>query len=315
MIKGIGIKFRKAGKIYFFKPMEEKLLIGDKVIVETSKGIEMGEVASLITKPINPEIEVTMRDIIRKATSEDMKQVEENKEAAKEAYALCKEKIRDHGLDMKLSFCEYTFDKHKLLFYFTADNRIDFRELVKDLASIFKTRIELRQIGVRDETKMMGGLGMCGRELCCASYMREFAPVSIKMAKDQNLSLNPTKISGMCGRLMCCLNNEEETYKYLTANLPSIGKQVTTLSGVTGEVKSVDILRQRVSILIEENDEKTLEEFSIEELGIGEKGCGCKAKHSGCGCKGGCGDHTDKKKEEPEHLRSKHKQKKKEKEV
>lgn len=287
MIRAIGIKFRPAGKIYFFKPFEnESLEIGDKVIVETSKGVELGEVSNFVEDVPSAELEESMKDIIRKATAEDIKQVKSNQILAKEAYQLCRLKIREHGLDMKLSTCEYTFDRNKLLFYFTADDRIDFRELVKDLASAFKTRIELRQIGVRDETKLMGGLGMCGRELCCASYMREFSPVSIKMAKDQNLSLNPTKISGMCGRLMCCLNNEEETYRHLTANLPSVGKPIKTKSGVEGIVKSVDILRQRVHIVVEVDDEKTIEEYPVEELEVTKVKGGCcrSGGHGECNC-------------------------------
>lgn len=290
MIKAVGIKFRPAGKIYFFKPIDNvDLAIKDKVIVETTKGVELGEVSSFVEEIKSPEIEESMKDIIRKATLEDIEQSKYNQVLAKEAYQLCRKKIREHGLDMKLSTCEYTFDRNKLLFYFTADDRIDFRELVKDLAGAFKTRIELRQIGVRDETKLMGGLGMCGRELCCASYMREFSPVSIKMAKDQNLSLNPAKISGMCGRLMCCLNNEEETYRYLTANLPSVGKPIRTKSGVEGIVKSVDILRQRVHIVVEVDDAKTIEEYPVEELEVSQPKGGCcqsGGHKGGCNCQG-----------------------------
>ena len=207
-----------------------------------------------------------LKPVIRVATEEDTKTVERNREREKSAYKTCQEKIEKHGLEMKLVQAEYTFDNNKLLFYFTADGRIDFRELVKDLASVFRTRIELRQIGVRDETKMLGGIGICGRELCCCSYLSDFVPVSIKMAKEQNLSLNPTKISGVCGRLMCCLKNEEETYEYLNSRLPGVGDSVTTASGEVGEVQSVNVLRQKVKVLIEVDDEKELHEYDVDEL-------------------------------------------------
>ena len=189
-----------------------------------------------------------------------------NREKEKEAFKICLEKIAKHKLDMKLVEAEYTFDNNKLLFYFTADGRIDFRELVKDLAAVFRTRIELRQIGVRDETKIMGGIGICGRELCCHSYLSEFVPVSIKMAKEQNLSLNPTKISGVCGRLMCCLKNEEETYEYLNSRLPNVGDYVTTDDGLKGEVSSVSVLRQMVKVLVEVDDEKEIRDYSVDQL-------------------------------------------------
>ena len=207
-----------------------------------------------------------MKSVIRIATDEDKRTVEENHQKEKEAFKICQEKIRKHNLDMKLIDAEYTFDNNKMLFYFTADGRIDFRELVKDLAAVFKTRIELRQIGVRDETKILGGIGICGRPLCCHTYLSEFAPVSIKMAKEQNLSLNPTKISGVCGRLMCCLKNEQETYEYLNRKLPGVGDIVTLPDGMKGEVSGVNVLRQLVKVLVDVNDEKEMRECPVEEL-------------------------------------------------
>ena len=213
MTKVIGVRFRTAGKIYFFAPGKYKIHAGDKVIVETARGVEFGSVVSGIREVEDEKIQQPLKPVIRIATADDIRREEKNREKEKEAFEICLEKIRKHGLEMKLIDAEYTFDNNKVLFYFTADGRIDFRELVKDLASVFRTRIELRQIGVRDETKIRGGIGICGRELCCHTYLSEFAPVSIKMAKEQNLSLNPTKISGVCGRLMCCLTNEEQTYE------------------------------------------------------------------------------------------------------
>ena len=208
-----------------------------------------------------------LKAIIRVATPEDDERELKNREKEKEAFKICLEKIAKHNLDMKLIKAEYTFDNNKVLFYFTADGRIDFRELVKDLAAVFKTRIELRQIGVRDETKILGGIGSCGRPLCCATFLPEFNPVSIKMAKEQNLSLNPTKISGVCGRLMCCLKNEQDTYEELNSHLPNVGDSVTTPDKLVGEVSSVNVLRQRVKVLItHDNDEKELKEYPVEEL-------------------------------------------------
>ena len=207
-----------------------------------------------------------MKPVLRIATERDDEQEANNKKKEKEAFKICLEKIRKHGLEMKLIDAEYTFDNNKVLFYFTADGRIDFRELVKDLASVFKTRIELRQIGVRDETKILGGIGICGRELCCHSHLSEFIPVSIKMAKEQNLSLNPTKISGVCGRLMCCLKHEEETYEELNRRLPNVGDRVTTDDGFKGEVHSVNVLRQLVKVLIDVDNEKELREYKVEQL-------------------------------------------------
>ena len=237
MTRVIGVRFRPAGKIYYFAPGKFHIRQGDKVIVETARGIEFGTVVTGPKEVKDEEVMQPLKSVIRIATEEDKRAEEKNREKEKEAFEICLEKIRKHNLDMKLINAEYTFDNNKVLFYFTADGRIDFRELVKDLAAVFRTRIELRQIGVRDETKIRGGIGICGRPLCCHTYLSEFAPVSIKMAKEQNLSLNPTKISGVCGRLMCCLTNEEETYEELNSRLPAIGDTVTTNEGLKGEVQ------------------------------------------------------------------------------
>lgn len=267
MTKVIGVRFRQAGKIYFFAPGKLHIKKGDKVIVETARGVEYGSVAVGIKEVPDEEIMQPLKSVIRIATEEDKKNEEKNREKEKEAYDICLEKIRKHNLEMKLINAEYTFDNNKVLFYFTADGRIDFRELVKDLAAVFRTRIELRQIGVRDETKTRGGIGVCGRPLCCHTYLSEFAPVSIKMAKEQNLSLNPTKISGVCGRLMCCLTNEEETYEELNSHLPAIGDHVTTREGLKGEVQSVSVLRQLVKVVVTlDDDEKEIREYKVGEL-------------------------------------------------
>ncbi len=271
MIKVISVRFRTGGKIYFFDPLEFEIKKGQHVIVETARGMEYGLVVSDIREVEEERVVQPLKPVIRVATPADDKQNAENLEKKKEAYEICLEKIRKHELDMKLVDAEYTFDNNKVLFYFTADGRIDFRELVKDLAAVFKTRIELRQIGVRDEIKIMGGIGVCGRVLCCHSYLSEFVPVSIKMAKEQNLSLNPTKISGVCGRLMCCLKNEEETYEELNRKLPNVGDSVTTEDGLKGEVHSVNVLRQRIKVLIEEGDEKELKEYHVDELTFKKK--------------------------------------------
>ena len=218
-------------------------------------------------KELEPDQVVqTLKPVIRVATPEDEKIEAKNHQKEKEAFKICLGKIQKHKMEMKLVDAEYTFDNNKLLFYFTADGRIDFRELVKDLASVFRTRIELRQIGVRDETKILGGIGICGRPLCCNTFLAEFAPVSIKMAKEQNLSLNPSKISGVCGRLMCCLKNEEETYEYLNSRLPHVGDHVTTDDRLKGEVHSVNVLRQTVKVLVEVDDEKEIKEYKVEQL-------------------------------------------------
>jgi cell fate regulator YaaT (PSP1 superfamily) len=266
MTKIVGVRFRTAGKIYYFGPKDQPLKQGDQVIVETARGVEMGTVAMEPVEMPDEEVVQPLKDILRTATPEDIKRVEKNREKEKEAMKICKEKIQKHGLEMKLVDAEYTFDNNKLLFYFTADGRVDFRELVKDLASVFRTRIELRQIGVRDETKLMGGLGICGRPLCCTTYLTDFVPVSIKMAKEQNLSLNPTKISGVCGRLMCCLKNEQETYEYLNSKLPGIGDNVTAPGGIRGQVKSVNVLLQTVKIVVEEDDTKEEKEYPVSQL-------------------------------------------------
>lgn len=271
MIRIIGVRFRKAGKIYFFSPADYDVRQGQHVIVETARGIEYGSVV-LGPKDVEEERVVQpLKSVIRIATPEDDEQELRNKEKEKKAAEICLEKIRKHGLEMKLIGTEYTFDNNKVLFYFTADGRIDFRELVKDLASVFKTRIELRQIGVRDETKVLGGISICGRPLCCSSYLSDFVPVSIKMAKEQNLSLNPAKISGVCGRLMCCLKNEEEAYEYLNSKLPNVGEFVTTNDGLKGEVSSVNVLKQVVKVIVDVNDEKEIREYKINELKFKKK--------------------------------------------
>ena len=267
MVKVIGVRFRVAGKIYFFSPGKLEIRQGDNVIVETARGVEFGRVVSGPKEVPDDEVIQPLKSVIRIATEQDHKTEEKNREKEKEAFKICLEKIRKHGLDMKLIDAEYTFDNNKVLFYFTADGRIDFRELVKDLAAVFRTRIELRQIGVRDETKIRGGIGICGRPLCCSTYLSEFAAVSIKMAKEQNLSLNPSKISGVCGRLMCCLTNEEETYEELNSQLPSVGDTVTTSDGLTGTVHSLSVLRRQVKVVVNlENDEKEIREYKAEEL-------------------------------------------------
>ena len=267
MIKVIGVRFRTAGKIYFFSPGGLELKAGDKVIVETARGVEFGSVVTGIKEVPDDQISQPLKPVIRIATQDDVRREAKNREKEKEAFKICQEKIRKHGLEMKLIDAEYTFDNNKVLFYFTADGRIDFRELVKDLASVFRTRIELRQIGVRDETKIRGGIGICGRPLCCHTYLTEFAPVSIKMAKEQNVSLNPTKISGVCGRLMFCLTNEEETYEELNSHLPSIGDYVTTPEKLKGEVQSVNVLRQTVKVIVSlDNDEKEVRDYKVDEL-------------------------------------------------
>ena len=267
MTKVIGVRFRTAGKVYFFDPLQLEIKRGDHVIVETARGIEFGTVVAGVHEVEDDKVIQPLKPVMRIAGERDIEQEAANKEKEKEAFKICKEKILKHGLEMKLIDAEYTFDNNKVLFYFTADGRIDFRELVKDLASVFKTRIELRQIGVRDETKIMGGIGICGRSLCCHTFLSEFAPVSIKMAKEQNLSLNPTKISGVCGRLMCCLKNEEETYEWLNSKLPNIGDRVTTDDGFKGEVQSVSVLRQLVKVIVTlENDEKEIREYKVSQL-------------------------------------------------
>ena len=266
MKKVIGVRFRTAGKVYYFDPLSLDIKKGSHVIVETARGIEYGTVVGDIMEVEEEKVVAPLKPVLRMATAKDDEQEKKNKEKEKDAFRICLEKIKKHGLEMKLIDAEYTFDNNKVLFYFTADGRVDFRELVKDLASVFKTRIELRQIGVRDETKIRGGIGICGRPLCCHTHQSDFIPVSIKMAKEQNLSLNPTKISGVCGRLMCCLKHEEDTYEEINKRLPNTGDYVTTPDGLKGEVHSVNVLRELVKVIVEVNDEKEIQEFKASEL-------------------------------------------------
>lgn len=266
MVRVIGVRFRTAGKIYYFDPGKLDIRRNSHVIVETARGIEYGTVVGDPRDVEDDKVVQPLKAVLRVATAKDDEQEAANKQKEKEAFRICLEKIKKHDLQMKLIDAEYTFDNNKVLFYFTADGRIDFRELVKDLAAVFKTRIELRQIGVRDETKILGGIGICGRALCCHTHLSEFAPVSIKMAKEQNLSLNPTKISGVCGRLMCCLKNEEEIYEELNKKLPNVGDFVTTDDGLKGEVHSVNVLRQLVKIIVDVDDEKEIHEYKVEQL-------------------------------------------------
>lgn len=267
MILIIGVRFRKSSKVYYFDPTGYDIKKGDHVIVETARGIEYGTVVLGPKEVTDDKVVSPLKPLTRPATPEDEKTNVENEKKEKEAYQICLEKIKKHDLKMKLIDSEYTFDRNKLLFYFTADGRIDFRELVKDLASVFRTRIELRQIGVRDETKLLGGMAICGRPLCCHTFLSEFAPVSIKMAKEQGLSLNPTQISGVCGRLMCCLKNEQEAYEELNRSLPSIGSQVKTIDGYTGEVQSTSVLKQLVKIVItKKNGEREIREYPVADL-------------------------------------------------
>ena len=267
MIRVIGVRFRRAGKIYYFAPGAHDVQQGDAVIVETVRGVEYGKVVLGPKEVPEEEVIQPLKSVMRVATEQDAQTEAKNREKEKEAFKICLEKIHKHELEMKLIDAEYTFDNNKLLFYFTADGRIDFRELVKDLAAVFRTRIELRQIGVRDETKIRGGIGICGRPLCCSTYLSEFAAVSIRMAKEQNLSLNPTKISGVCGRLMCCLTNEEETYEELNSQLPTVGDKVTTPEGLQGSVQSLSVLRKLVKVIVDlENDEKEIREYHADDL-------------------------------------------------
>ena len=267
MVSILGVRFKPAGKVYYFDPQGIDANRGDYVVVETSRGIEYGEVIQGVKEVEDAVITKPLKGVLRIATSEDTKRFNENKEKEKDAYKICMGKIEEHGLDMKLVEVEYTFDGSKILFYFTSDGRVDFRELVKDLASVFKTRIELRQIGVRDESKTLGSIGVCGRNLCCSQFLDEFVPVSIKMAKEQGLSLNPTKISGACGRLMCCLKYEQDTYDELNRCTPSTGTVVETPDG-RGTVVSVSLLKGRVSVRFENGDETTMREFAVSEVEV-----------------------------------------------
>ena len=256
----IGVRFRTAGKIYYFDPAGFEIKRNDHVIVETARGVEYGTVVGDIREVDDAKVVQPLKPVLRIATERDDEQEAANKGKEKKAFAICQEKIKKHKLDMKLIDAEYTFDNNKVLFYFTADGRIDFRELVKDLAGVFKTRIELRQIGVRDETKILGGIGICGRQLCCHGHLSEFVPVSIKMAKEQNLSLNPAKISGVC------LRHEEETYEDLNRRLPNPGDFVTTDDGMKGEVSAVNVLRQQVKVIVNVGDEKEIREYRADQL-------------------------------------------------
>lgn len=278
MTKIIGVRFRNVGKVYYFNPKSLNIKVGDHVIVETTRGVEYGFVVLGPKEVEDSKVVQPLKEVLRLATPKDNEKEENNRKKEKDAFQICQKKIQAHNLEMKLIDAEYTFDNNKVLFYFTADGRIDFRELVKDLAAVFKTRIELRQIGVRDETKILGGIGICGRPLCCHTFLSEFAPVSIKMAKEQNLSLNPTKISGVCGRLMCCLKNEQETYEHLNRKLPAAGEAVITPEGLKGEVSSTSVLRQTVKVLVEVEDEKEIREYKVEELKFKPKNKKAKEK-------------------------------------
>jgi cell fate regulator YaaT (PSP1 superfamily) len=262
----VGVRFKKAGKIYYFDPGDLSIEKDDFVIVETVRGVEYGKAVIARKQVEEHDVVLPLKKVVRIADPKDRMIVEENKQAAKEAYEVCNEKVNEHQLDMKLVDVEYTFDRNKVIFYFTADGRVDFRELVKDLAAIFRTRIELRQIGVRDEAKMLGGIGPCGRMLCCSTFLGDFDPVSIKMAKDQNLSLNPTKISGLCGRLMCCLKYENDEYESAKALLPDLGEFIVTPQG-RGKVVGLNILERVLQVELKEQDrvlEYTLEEINKE---------------------------------------------------
>ena len=265
MIKVVGVRFKKAGKIYYFDPADMNIQKDTYVVVETARGIEFGECVIGIKEINENDIVSPLKSVLRIATNADIEKHFKNKDKEKDAFDICLKKIQEHGLTMKLIDVEYTFDNNKVIFYFTADGRVDFRDLVKDLATIFKTRIELRQIGVRDEAKMLGGLGPCGRPMCCSSFLGDFASVSIKMAKEQNLSLNPTKISGICGRLMCCLNYEQSTYEDIRKRMPKVGSIVKTSEG-TGEVFSNNIVKKSVKVKLKKGEEEILEEFKIDTI-------------------------------------------------
>lgn len=267
MVNVVGVRFRTAGKIYYFDPCSFTFKKGDRVIVETARGVECGEVVAPNHEVADEDVVAPLKNVIRKADEDDLKHVEENRQREVEAFSICLEKIKKHNLDMKLIDVEYTFDNNKVLFYFTADGRVDFRELVKDLASVFRTRIELRQIGVRDEAKMMGAIGACGRPLCCSTHLAEFHPVSIKMAKEQSLSLNPTKISGTCGRLMCCLKYEQETYEYLLKKMPKVDAVVQTPNG-PGTVVWVSLLKEKVKVKLDSEQGTDIKEYSVDEIRV-----------------------------------------------
>lgn len=267
MIKVAGIRFKNVGKVYYFSPGELDLPKGENVIVETAKGVEFGTIVLEPKEVEDDKVVSPLKEIIRIATDKDKDIITKNKIKEQDAYTICYEKIKKHKIAMKLVSVDYTFEGNKILFYFTAEGRVDFRELVKDLASVFRTRIELRQIGIRDEAKILGGVGICGRRLCCNSFLDEFQPVSIKMAKDQSLSLNPTKISGICSRLMCCLRYENEAYQDLIKDSPGIGSLVTTVDG-KGEVISVSLLKGNVRVKIFKGDDIEINEYSISDLTV-----------------------------------------------
>lgn len=263
LVEVIGVRFKKAGKIYYFDPGEVQMTTEDYVIVETVRGVEFGKVVIANKQVDEEDVVLPLKKVIRLADDKDKLTVSENKEKTEEAFRVCQEKIKQHDLDMNLVDAEYTFDRNKIIFYFTADGRVDFRELVKDLAAIFKTRIELRQIGVRDEAKMLGGIGPCGRMLCCSTFLGDFEPVSIKMAKDQNLSLNPAKISGLCGRLMCCLKYENDQYEEAKRELPDIGEVINTSNG-QGKVVGLNMLEKLVQVELFELERVV--EYTLDEL-------------------------------------------------
>ncbi|WP_027633515.1 PSP1 domain-containing protein [Clostridium hydrogeniformans] len=265
MIKVVGVRFKKAGKIYYFDPADTEAKKDNYVIVETARGIEFGECVIGPKEVSEEDIVAPLKNVLRVSTEEDIEKHKNNKEKEEDAFQICLKKISEHELGMKLIDVEYTFDNNKVIFYFTAEGRVDFRDLVKDLATIFKTRIELRQIGVRDEAKMIGGLGPCGRPLCCSSFLGDFASVSIKMAKEQNLSLNPTKISGICGRLMCCLNYEQDIYEEIRKIMPKVGSIVETEYG-KGEVVSNSIIKEKLKVKLRRNDEEYIEEYKIDDI-------------------------------------------------
>lgn len=267
MLMVVGVRFKKAGKVYYFDPGNLNIELNSNVIVETARGLEFGQVV-IASRPVREEeINSPLKNVIRVAAKEDKKHAEENVKKAKEAYDVCLQKIKEHKLEMKLIEVEYTFDNNKVLFYFTAEGRVDFRELVKDLAAVFKTRIELRQIGVRDEAKMMGGIGVCGRVLCCKSFLGEFQPVSIKMAKEQTLSLNPAKISGTCGRLMCCLKYEQEVYESIINRVPKAGAVVETPEG-QGVVMEINLLKELVKVKLDKGNETDLKIYNAAEVRV-----------------------------------------------
>lgn len=267
MVKVVGVRFKKAGKVYYFDPDQYVMEAGDNVIVETARGVEFGEVVIPLREVGDSEVVAPLKKVMRIATKEDIQHATENAEKEKEAFTICLQKIQNHNLEMKLIDVEYTFDNNKVLFYFTADGRVDFRELVKDLASVFKTRIELRQIGVRDESKMMGGLGVCGRTLCCCSFLGEFQPVSIKMAKEQGLSLNPAKISGTCGRLMCCLKYEQEAYEQILKKAPKIGAIVETPDG-QGVIVETFLIKEIANVKLDKGNETDLQSYKFSDIKV-----------------------------------------------